>query len=107
METVACKDYEKTYALAKLYIRSAMFQLMELLNDYNESGDCSTIIIPDKSHMVKLERGQEELSKWLEQTNILAANMGRPPIEETFFIVSITMPEGNVVYSLESTRFLD
>ncbi len=107
VNTMACKSFDTTHTFARLYIKNAMLKLQALLSEHTQSGNCAHISIPDKSHMIKMRRGQEDLDRWLEETNALAANFKRPPITERFFFVSITLPDGSEVYSLESTRFIN
>ncbi len=103
---MACKSFDATHTLARLYLKNALLTLQERVSQYNEAGVCEQISVPDKTHMVKMEKGQDDLNQWLEETNALAASFKRPPITEKFFFVSITLPEGGEVYSLESTRFI-
>lgn len=105
--TMACTSFDATHTLARLFLKNALLTLQERLGQYSEAGVCDQITIPDKSHMVKMEKGQADLDQWLIETNALAANFERPPITEKFFFVSITLAEGEEVYSLESTRFIE
>ena len=106
VKTLACKSYETTHELARLYIKNILVRLLELVEEHEESGECSQIVLADKSDMVKMEEGVNDLALWVEEANIVGANFGRPPLEDQFFFVTISQPEGNVVYSLESTRFI-
>jgi hypothetical protein len=103
---MACKSFEATHTLAEFYIKSAMFRLQNKLDEFVEAGECYKVSIPNKSYMTEIDEGREDIHKWVEDANIIGANFGRPPMENIFFFVSINLPDGGVMYSLESRKFI-